>query len=181
MIRNHFVPFMAVLLFAFAAGCSGLKAFEVAEVVQNAGRLDGKTIRVRGKAYLWINPSRATMWLYGGGCAVKLDPNERQGYVKGWLTLYDAAYPDEWGGAGAPHDEKGVKVSESSFRCEGDYCRIACSPFEVVSERMYEFVGTLQINDSEFILENVDLDQSRQLVDGKWTPVQRGNFEVMFP
>jgi hypothetical protein len=122
------------------------------------------------------------MWLYGGGCAVKLDPNERQGYVKGWLTLYDTAYQDEWGGDGAPHDEPGVKVSESSFKCEGDYCKITCSPFEVISERMYEFVGTLQVSgDSEFILENIDLEQSRQLINGNWVPISTGDFDVMFP
>jgi hypothetical protein len=164
------------------AGCSGQKALTIAEVLQNAERLDGKTIRVRGWAYLWINPSRATLWLYGGGCAVKIDPNERQGYVKGWLTLYGSTYLDEWGGDGAPHEETGVKISESSFKCEGDYCKITCSPFEVVTQRMYEFIGTLQVNkNSEFFLENIDLKRSRQLVDDNWIPISTGDFEVMFP
>ncbi len=56
------------------------------------------------------------------------------------------------------------------------------SSFEVVSERMYEFVGTLQVDeDSQLILENIDLDRSSQLVDGKWLSVQKGNIEVKFP
>lgn len=182
MTRNIIKQFSVILLFMFVTACGGQKALTVAEVIQNAERLDGKSIRVRGWAYLWLSPSRATMWLYGGGCAAKLDPNERQGYVKGWLTLYDLTYPDEWGGDGAPHDEAGIKISESSFSCEGDYCKITCSPFEVGTQRTYEFVGTLKVDEnSEFILEDINLEQSRQLVDGNWIPIQKVNFDIQFP
>lgn len=181
MIGTKFMRWLVMPLFAFVAGCSGQKALTAAEVIQNAERLNGKPVRVRGFAYLWIDPSRAEMWMFGG-CALKTDPSDRQGYVKGWLTLYDSAYPDDWGGDDAPRDEPGVKIAESSFDCEGDYCKITCSPFEVVAQRMYEFVGTLQVNEtSELLLENINLDQSSQLVDGKWTPISRGDFDVMFP
>ena len=153
----------------------------VAQVIQKAERLDGKMIRVRGAANLWLQPSQAEMWIYGG-CAVKRDPNERQGSVKGWLALYDLTdWERSWRYDG-PRDETGVKISESSFKCEGDYCKISCSPFEVIPQRMYEFVGTLQVTQgNEFLLENIVLDQSRQLVDGKWIPLSNANFDIMFP
>ena len=107
MNRNNLIRFVVLLLFAFDTGCGGQKPLTAAEVIQNAERLDGKTIRVRGMAYLWIDPSQAAMWM---------------------------------------------------------------------------FVGTLQVNeDSELILQNIDLEQSSQLVDGKWLPISTGNFDVMFP
>lgn len=182
MIRDIPIPSIALLLFAFVTACSGQKPLTVAEVVENADRLDGKSIRVRGLAYLWVDPSRAEMWMFGG-CAVDPDGTlSKQGNVVGWLTLYDSEYPDNWGGDDAPRNVTGVKVSESSFHCNGDYCKITCSPFEVTAQRMYEFAGTLRVNGvSDFILENIDLDQSSQFVDGKWMPLSAGNFGVMFP
>jgi len=111
------------------------------------------------------------------------DRSQRQAGSCIWLAdplrfrIYDA-----WGGDDAPRDEIGVKISESAFHCNGDFCKTTCSSFEVVAQRMYEFVGTLQINEiSELVLENIDLDQSSQLVDGKWVSIQKGNFDVMFP
>lgn len=178
---KNLVRFIAMILLVFVTGCGGQKALTVAKVIQNVERLDGKTIRVRGLANLWVDPSRGEMWMYGG-CALKTDPNTRQGYVRGWLTLYDSIESEGLWAYGGPQDQTGVKISESSFDCEGDYCKITCSPFEVVSQRMYEFTGTLQVNEnSEYILENIDLEQSRQLVDGKWVPIQKGNFDVSFP
>ena len=91
MIWKNTLRFVALLLFATVAGCSGQKALTVAEVIQNAECLDGKTIRVRGLAYLWVDPSQAEMWMFGD-CAPKTDPSARQGVVFGWLTLYDSAY-----------------------------------------------------------------------------------------
>lgn len=173
-----------LLLFALVvvvAGCSRERSLTVTEVIQNAESLNGKTIHVRGFAYLWIDPSQAEMW-GSGGCIPKTDPSYRQGVVAGWLTLYDSIYEDNWGGDDAPRDAIGVKISESSFDCNGDYCRLTCSPFEVVAQRMYEFVGTLKVNEkSEFILENIDLDRSRQLVEGKWLSIQNGDFVIPFP
>lgn len=181
MRRNHLTGWIVLLLFALVTSCNGQKTFTVAEVIQNAERLDGKTIHVRGFAYLWMNPSQAEMWKTGG-CIPKTDPSYRQIAVGGWLTLYDSVFSDNWGGDDAPRDEIGVKISESSFDCKGDYCGLTCSPFEVVSQRMYELVGTLRVNgNSEFILENIDLDQSRQLVDGEWISIQKADFVVPFP
>lgn len=56
------------------------------------------------------------------------------------------------------------------------------SAFEVVSWRKYELGGVLRaVPGLEPILENIDLEQSTQLVDGKWLPLQTGDFEVAFP
>ena len=181
MIRNNFLRWISLLLFAFGVGCREQKPWTVAQVIQNAELLDGKTIRVQGFAYLWMGPSLAEMWMTGG-CIPKTDPSYKQRAVKGWLMLYDSVFPDNWGGDDAPRDEIGVKISESSFDCKGDYCGLTCSPFEVVSERMYEFVGRLEVNgDTEFILKNIDLDESSQFVDGKWVSIQKGDFPVPFP
>jgi hypothetical protein len=95
--------FSVVLLAILVTGCGG-KAWTVAEVIQKAERLEGKTIRVRGLANLWIAPSQAQMWMYGG-CAVKTDPNERQGSVKGWLALYDSLESESGWSYGTPHDQ----------------------------------------------------------------------------
>jgi hypothetical protein len=47
---------------------------------------------------------------------------------------------------------------------------------------MYEFVGTLQVSaDAALILDDIHLDQSRQLVEGSWGPIPARNFDVMFP
>ncbi|HLO27734.1 MAG TPA: hypothetical protein VK249_01280 [Anaerolineales bacterium] len=181
MIRNKLLRFVVLLLFTFVTGCGGQKALTVAEVIQNAGHLDGNIIRVRGLAYLWVDPSQAEMWMFGG-CVPKTDPSYRQGVVSGWLILYDSIDPADLKNYGTPHNKPGLKISESSFRCNGDYCKIKCSSFEAVSQRMYEFVGTLQVKEnSELILEKIDLDESSQFVDGNWIPVSTGEFDVMFP
>ena len=181
MTSSNLMRFLALSLFVFVTGCSGQKPLTVAEVVQNAERLDGKIIRVRALAYLWSDPTQPEM-LLTGGCIPRTDPSYRQIPVKGWLTLYDAIDPDDMAGYGVPHDETGIKISEDNFRCEGDYCKMTCSAFEVVSERMYEFVGRLRVEEnSKLILEDLDLDRSSQLVEREWVPIQRGDFPVFFP
>jgi hypothetical protein len=181
MSRNNYTRFVLLLLFVLVTGCSAQKVLTISEVIQNAERLDGKMIRVRGFAYLWINPSQAQMWGMGG-CVPKTDPSYGQGVAIGWLTLYDSVFPDTWGGDHAPRDEIGVRISESAFGCNGDFCKITCSPFEVVSGRTYELVGTLQVHEnSDLILENIDVEGSSQLVDGEWIPISARNFDVLFP
>jgi hypothetical protein len=181
MSQNQFVRWIVLLLIAFVTACSGPKSLTVTQVLQNADRLDGKTIRVRGQAYLWVDPSQAAMWMTGG-CIPKTDPSYRQGVTTGWLTLYDSLQEDNLAEDGTPRDKPGIKISEENFRCNGDYCTMTCSPFEVTSLRTYEFVGTLRTNpNSELILEDIDLGQSSQLVDGKWTSISTRKFDVMFP
>jgi hypothetical protein len=172
---------LLMLLFLTACG-SSRNPLTVSEVIQNAEVLDGKTVRVLGMAYLWTDPTQAAMWMFGG-CAVYPEGTEvRQGFVKGWMTLYDSLEPEDFSRTGAPDDKPGIRISKSDFYCEGDYCKITCSAFEVVSKRMYELVGVLRAGQgSELILENIDLEQSSQLVDEKWIPLQTGDFEVGFP
>jgi len=182
MISQNIMRFVALVLFAFVTGCSGQKSLTIPEVIQNAKTLDGKTIRVRGQAYLWIEPSQSEMWMFGG-CAIDPDGSlSQRGHVVGWLTLYDQIDPDDLRLHGAPHDDTGIKISESSFHCEGNYCTMTCKSFEVVSGRNYEFVGVLRVKDgSELILENIELHRSSQLVDGKWAPISTGEFGFGFP
>ena len=56
--------FSIVLLAILVTGRGG-KAWTVAEVIQKAERLDGKTIRLRGLANFGITPSQAQMWMEG--------------------------------------------------------------------------------------------------------------------
>ncbi len=172
---------MVALLILLTVACGGQKTLTVAEVVQKADSLAGKTVHVRGVAYLWVDPSQAEMWM-AGGCMPTTDPSYGQGIVKGWLTLYDSIDPDDLAQYGVPYEEAGLKISESSFHCGGDYCKISCSSFQAVSQRMYEFTGTLRREPGEeLVLENIDLAQSSQLVDGTWVPLTVGDFNVMFP
>ncbi len=168
MIRNNLLRLIALFLFIFVTGCSKQKPLTVKQVIQNAKALDGKTIRVRGRVNLPTKPSQAEMWMFGG-CA----PGSTEGHVVGWLTLYDPLTQNE---------EADIKIAESSFHCEGNYCKITCSPFQVAAYEVYEFVGTLRVNGVlDLTLENIDLEQSRQFVNGEWAAISTGNFDVMFP
>jgi hypothetical protein len=169
------------LLFLTACGYDR-DPMTVSAVLQNTAVLNGKTVRVLGVAYLWTDPTQAQMWMFGG-CAVYPEGTEvRQEYVRGWLMLYDSLEPADLSSTGAPHDKTGLKISTSDFSCEGDYCNITCSSFEVVSWRMYDLVGVLRVvSGAEPILESIDLEGSSQLVDEKWIPLQTGDFDVGFP
>lgn len=170
-----------LLFFVLVTACRGQETLTVTEVIQNAERLNGKTIRVRGLAYLWTDPSRAEIWA-AGGCTPKTDPSYRPGAASGWLTLYDSIDPADLKDYGEPYNRTGLKISESSFHCNGDYCKIKCSSFEGVSQRMYELVGIFRIKAGpEFILENIDLEASSQLIDGTWTSLSTGEFDLMLP
>lgn len=120
------------------------------------------------------------MWM-SGGCRPDTDPS-MPGNVNGWLTLYDQIDMDDLRHYGAPHDDTGIKISKASFHCDGNYCLMTCQGFEAISLRMYEFFGILRVNaDSELILENIDLNESSQLVDGEWLPISTGKLQVYFP
>jgi hypothetical protein len=179
---KNLLRFVMLIVFLFVTGCGKQKPLTVAQVVQNAKDLDGKTIRVRGLAYLWIDPSVPEMWMFGG-CALEPDGTlSKQGHVAGWLTLYDSIDRDDIIQYGVPHDKTGIKISESNFHCEGSFCKMTCSPFTVTSQQTYEFVGTLRVNgDSDLALEDIDLKQSSQLVDDEQRPISTGDFNVMFP
>jgi hypothetical protein len=171
MTRNDILRFVILFLFIFVIGCGGEKPMTVSQVIQNAEALDGQTIRVRGRARLLINPSESEMWA-AGGCVPNTDPSAGQGKAEGWLTLYDPLTQDQ---------ETVIRIPESNFHCEGDYCKLTCTPFKVTSYEMYEFVGTLRVNGTELILENLDLEQSRQFIDAEWTAIATGSSDVMFP
>lgn len=172
MIRNHCIQLISILLLVFVSGCGRQKPMTVAQVLENAASLDGQTLRVRGRANIQSAPSQEEI-AAAGGCA-----NTKQGTTEGWLTLYDPLTQDR------DHLENppGIKIAASSFHCEGDNCQITCSPFQVASHETYEFSGTLRVNgEAEIILENIDLEQSRQFIDGEWKPIAAGTFEVTFP
>lgn len=173
MIRNNSARFFAIFLFIFVTGCSKQKPMTVVQVIQDAESLDGQVIHVRGVAVLQTNPSREEM-LVRGGCV----PGSTEGQVTGWLTLYDPSTqnPNKFGSG------TGIKIAESSFHCEGNYCKITCSPLKVTTHEMYEFAGTFRvIGDAEFLLEDIDAEQSRQFVGGEWVAISSEPMDVTFP
>ena len=85
--KNASLVISLLLIMGVIAGCRGQKLWTLPELVQNAKPLEGKTIRVRGQAFLWVDPSQAEMWMFGG-CAINRDGTLiRQGNVTGWITL----------------------------------------------------------------------------------------------
>lgn len=184
-MRNKATLGMTTLIlsaFVLAAGCGGgQKTLAVSDVIRNARALDGKTIRVRGQAYFWMEPSREEMWMFGG-CAINPDGSpSKRGHVVGWLALYDEVDSTQ-----PPREEAGLTIAESDFHCEGNYCTMTCGPFEPVTGRTFELVGTLravneQSAEMKLVLENLDLDESRQFVNEKWAPIPTGDFGFVFP
>ena len=183
MNKKDIVPIIVLfLLLVLCAGCREQKALSVSEIIQNAEALNGRVVRVRGVAYLWVNPTQAEMWMFGG-CAPSNDASSSsQGNVVGWLTLYDQIDPNGLKNYGVPHDKTGIRISDSDFHCNGNYCSMTCSSFEVQSQQAYEFVGTLRFNkEAEPILENLNLGASRLLLDGKWVSIPMGESKIFFP
>lgn len=181
MFHRMRLQLIATLVILLTAACGGQKTLTVAEVVQKADSLEGQTVHVRGVAYLWVNPSQAEMWMVGG-CMPTTDPSYGQGVVRGWLALYDSIDSNDLAQYGVPYEEAVLKISESSFHCGGDYCKMTCSSFQAVSQRTYEFTGTLRREEGAgLVLEDIDLAQSSQLVDGTSVPITVGDFDVMFP
>src|SRR5574341_90970 len=147
----------------------GQKTLTVSDVIRNARALDGKTIRVRGQAYFWMEPSREEMWM-SGGCAINPDGSlSKRGHVVGWLALYDEVDPTK-----PPREEAGLTISVSDFHCEGNYCTMTCGPFEPVTGRTLELVGTLRIHEQsaemKLVLENLNLDGPSTELPTKGSP-----------
>jgi hypothetical protein len=123
-----------------------------------------------------------------GGCSP--DPNPASNpSITADLELSDEIAPDA---------EPRLVVAESSFRCEGNTSSIACKPLESVSGGMpesggpehknieaFELVGMLRVVDQQGdvipTLEDIDLDASRRLADGKWEAIPTGVFRYVFP
>lgn len=184
MNMRWFAPiFLFVLSFSLPGCASPQKTLTVSEVIEQAESLDGETIRVRGVAYLWTDPSPAAMWNYGG-CIPSWAGPPKWEVVIGWLTLYESIDPDDLGlyGAASAYDKRGIRIADSSFHCDGGVCGLTCAPFTVHSRQTYEFTGTLRVDETGGLtLEGIDLEQSAWLVDGELQPIPAENFPVMFP
>ena len=173
----------AILVLALCGllfGCTVQQTFTVSEVVQGAEALNGKTIRVRGVAYVWVKPSLSEMWMYGG-CLPASAGSPKWDQVIGWLVLYEALDPVNAKPDGTPRETTGIRISDSSFHCDGNVCGLTCQPFTVGSHQTYEFTGTLRVDEAGLVLENIDLEQSGRLVNGERLPIVEENFSVFFP
>lgn len=182
-IRWMIPAFLFVLGLSLPGCASAPKTLTVSEVIEQAEALNGETIRVRGVAYLWTEPSSSEMWNYGGCIPASAGPPKWE-VVVGWLTLYESIDPDDLGlyGSAAAYDKRGIRIADSSFHCDGGICGLTCQPFTVQSRHTYEFIGTLRVDNSgQLTLEEIDLEQSAQLVNGELQSIPAENFPVMFP
>lgn len=179
-------PLLLILFALSLAECSGGQNYlTVSEVWENAETLNGKRIRVRGRADFWLSPYHP---MQIGGCIPDEDAANKS-HIVGKLALFDENAPDS-----TPR----LFISESSLQCEGDVCSVVCKPFAPASGESvswgisnpktieaFEFVGKLRTRDQqdsvELILEDIDLKASRQLIDGEWGPIPTGDFTYNFP
>jgi len=161
-----------VMLFltAFSAGCAelgGMRSYlTVTEVSQRAKSLVGKQVRVRGYAYLSVMMTAVLC------VPSRCDCNESLGELDLYAEQPDPAHLNRL------FDLAHITILETSLKCQGDECSMTCSPFDPGLATQFEFVGTLQSRDDSLILENLDLEASRQWIDGKWVPMKTGEFAV---
>jgi hypothetical protein len=177
MSNREVLQTIGLMLIAFSlAGCGDNGDYlTVSQTWQNAESLDGERIRVRGQAYFRIIPYPGLL----GWCV----PDGGEDTV-GKLELLDENSPDPryyTGDRPLPR----LSISESTLQCQGNQCRMTCTPFDPQAAEVFEFVGTLrtgdQQGDAELVLENIDVKVSRQLLDEEWVPIQTGNFSYFFP
>ena len=165
------------------AGCSQ-KTLTVSEVWENTQELDGKQIRVRGWAYVYTEP-------YVGFIGCPPAGVIENDVVVGKMFLLPENDTTE--------RSSGIAISESSLLCEGSHCGISCAPFDpgnmdycialrgYSTPRLiaYELVGTLRVNQTAgelwLVLEDIQLSESRRLIEGTWEPIPTGTVDYVCP
>jgi hypothetical protein len=119
-----------------------------------------------------------------GGCNPSVEGETRPRII-GELTIRDLDSQDP---------ENAILISGSDLQCEGDVCSVVCKPFAPSAQAIwggtetieaFEFVGTLRVrpqgNIVRLILDDIDLEASRRLADGKWGVIPTGEFTYVFP
>jgi len=163
-----------LLTMLLLTGCSRNVFLTVSETREKAESLEGKLIRVRGRARFFTEPYQGlTGCVPGGGRD-----------IVGRLELYDENAPDpRYYGGKQPLPK--IIVSESSLQCRGNTCQVTCAPFNPEEAGIFELVGTLRIDNQQgkkvFTLENVNLKESRKLLGEKLGPIPTGTFQYNFP
>jgi hypothetical protein len=133
----------------------------VRDVSENALSLADQQIRVRGQN-----------WFVSSVTLVDCDPPRCDcNQSKGQLFLSEEGR--------AP----GEMISVPQLFCRGDECHMTCTPFDPTLAEAFELVGTLRVisqneNHKELRLEDLDLEASRQLVNGEWIPIETGSFTI---
>ena len=140
----------------------------VPEARRHAKLLNGQQVRVRGYAEFTIYKTQLL-------CKpARCDCNQAWGEL--FLFEKDPKDPQSF------FDLASISISRAELKCEGNDCSMDCIPFDPCTAKEFEFVGTLRI-DHEFyfnglVLENLDLESSRQLIDKKWVPIETGRFTI---
>ena len=135
----------------------------VQEVRENYKTLEGNEVRVCGWAYFFIK--RTLLACKPHTC----DCNETEGVL--WLTEEQEVLDYE----------NAVQVSLPG--CSGDECSITCKLFDPSKAEAFEFVGTLTVcaegcDPLHITIEDIDLAQSKQLIDNNWESIPIGDFVI---
>ncbi len=142
----------------------------VSEALQHAESLDGKQVRVRGYGFFIIN---TTLLICPPG---RCDCNQTSGVL---VLLEEELYPEDYHRL---DDLASIYISESSLKCQGNDCSVDCTPFDPSTAKEFEFEGVLKIDHTSdpnrLILQNLDLEASRQLIGDEWIPIETGRFTV---
>ena len=181
MRRKRILQAIGLIVLVFSVvGCGQSRdPLTVSEVWQNAAALDGTQIRVRGQGYFRFEPYHP---LQVGGCSLDEKVVNRS-HIVGKLDLLDEDPPDP---------KHRLSISESSLQCEGNVCGAVCKPFapsdtwgRIGAVEVFEFVGVLRVDaqgsEVVLILEDIDLQASRRMAEGKWGPIPTGVFSYNFP
>jgi len=183
MISSKAVLLAGLALAMLITGCSP-KTMTVSEVWEDAERLNEKQIRVRGWAYVRTQPY---VGLIGCPPAGTIENDVVTGRM--FLLPENDVYKQS----------SEIVISESDLSCEGDHCRISCTPFDpgnmdyCGAERNYstqhlipyEIVGTLHIRqidgERSLFLEDIKLSDSHRMIEGVWEPIPTGTIEYGCP
>lgn len=182
-IITQTILLIGMALVVTLGGCSQ-KTLTVSEVWEKAQELDGKQIRVRGRAYVYTEP-------YIGFIGCPPPGTIENDVVVGKMFLL----PEN----DTAKRSSGIAISESSLRCEGSHCGISCTPFDpgnmgyCVALRgysippliIYEMVGTLCVSQADgetrLILEDIKLSESRRLIGETWESIPMGTIDYSCP
>ncbi len=132
----------------------------VPEVRDEYKSLNGQKVRVRGWSLFDI---KQTLLPFYCNC----------NRIKGELWLTNTRFEFDY--------EHRIEVSLPS--CEGNMYSITCKSFDPSKANAFEIVGTIEVCDKgckliRITLINIDLAQSRQLINNIWTTIPIGDFII---
>ncbi|MBE2220978.1 MAG: hypothetical protein IAF02_05530 [Anaerolineae bacterium] len=156
----------ATSFFLLKSNFKGKECYQVTEVWKDVRGLAGKRICVNGKAEYSIATTLSLC------CPASCDCNETFGEVR-LISEEKITYN--------PRVSIIDYISLDSPTCKGNECQITCSPFNPEGIEYFHLIGTLSVTSRNgepawLKLTDLDMQNSRQFVNGKWEPIPTGTF-----